>query len=257
MGIFDVFRKKQEQTETAESAPAENKYLGDLEKTHLIFSLIGVPAEERDEQWQESFLENIVQASLRCGEPQVITGPDGFPYVQLLMPKPNESFQCYVIEHMKDDFLLETGYGVVINPDGGQPDWVLSYGDMMNLDLNGSFYTTGPTPFSTAKEDETILGDENVLIGQPSELIFSKQNRAVLHKFLVTNGVKSPKVLLMCRTAQNGNVSQELVFNLTPEDFESEEVFRNVMQRLGWFLPRHYSFVGMNEDRFKDSFMAL
>ncbi len=198
-----------------------------------------------------------MQASFRCSEPQVITGPDGFPYFQLLMPRPNESFQCYVIERMKDDFLLESGYGVVINPEGGQPDWVLTYGDIMNLDLNGEFYTAGPTPFSTLKEDETIQGDEQVLVAQPSEIIFTKANRAVLREFLISIGLSSPKLFLMCRNSPSGDASQELVFNVTPEDFESEEAFRNVMQTIGWFLPRHYSFVGMNEESFKNSFMPL
>ena len=104
MGLFDLFRKNEQETETTQPKPTTNKYLGDLEKTQIIFDLIRVPAEERDEQWQRSFLTNIVEASFRCGDPQVIAGPDGFPYVQLLMPKPNESFQCYVIDHMKDDF---------------------------------------------------------------------------------------------------------------------------------------------------------
>jgi len=255
MGLFDLFRKKEQTAETAQPEPDTNKYFGDLEKTSVIYSLIMVPPEERDEQWQQSFLENIVQASFRCGNPQVITGPDGFPYVQLLMPLPNESFQCYVIENMKDDFLLESGYGVVINPESGQPDWVLTYGDIMNLDLSGSFYTTGETPFSTLKEDEIIEGEEDVLVGQPSELILSNRNRAVLREFLQSVGVKTPKVVLISRSSKNG--SQELVFNLTPEDFESEEAFRQVMQSVGWFLPRHYSFVGMKEDSFKASFMPL
>ena len=257
MGLFDLFRKKQPQHETNSSEPATNGYLGDLEKTKIIFNLIAVPAENRDEQWSQSFLENIVQASFRCGDPQVITGPDGFPYVQLLMPIPKERFQCYVIEHMVDDFLLELGYGIVINPDSQQPDWVLSYGDLMNFDLTGSFYTNEPSPFNTLKEDEIIQGDEKVLVGQPSELILTQMNRNVLRNFLLNNGVESPKVLLMSRTSANGAASQELVFNLTPADFENEEVFRSVMQNLGWFLPRHYSFVGMKEDSFKDSFMPL
>jgi len=257
MGLLDLFRKKQPEPETSKPQPAIEKYFGDLEKTNVIFTLIAVPHEKRDEQWQKSFLENIVQASFRCGNPQVITGPDGFPYVQLLMPRPNESFQCYVIERMKDDFLLKSGYGVVINPEGGQPDWVLTYGDVMNLDLNGEFYTTGPTPFSTLQEDETIEGEEQVLVAQPSELIFPEINRAILREFLISTGISNPKILLMVRNSRNGDTSQELVFNLTPANFETEEAFRNVMQTLGWFLPRHYSFVGMNEESFKDSFMPL
>lgn len=257
IGKSDTDQHERGQLDIDQQEAAHEKYLGDLEKTHLIFNLIKVPVEERDEEWQHSFLENIVQASFRCGEPQVITGPDGFPYFQLLMPNPNESFQCYVIEQMKDDFLLELGYGVVINPQGGNPDWVLTYGDITNLDLNGSFYTSGPTPFSTFKEDETIDGDEKVMVGQPSDIILSDSNRAVLRAYLNYNGIMSPKIFLMFRTGKNGEVSQELVFNLTPADFEDEEVFRYVMQNLAWFLPRHYSFVGMDEESFKDSFMPL
>lgn len=257
MGIFDLFRKKQ-QAQIAEPPQVKQPYLGDLEKTQLIFELIRLPREQRDEQWQQSFLQNIIQASFRCGEPQMINGPDGFPYFQLLMPRPNESFQCYVIERMKDDFLLENGYGVVINPDAGQPDWVLSYGDILNLHLNGSFYTTGPTLFSTAKEDETILKDERALVGQPSELILPAMTRAILREFLISNGIKSPKVLLMSRSSVNTNEQfQDLVFNITPADFESEEVFRSVMQHMGWFLPRHYSYVGLSENGFDDGFMPL
>lgn len=257
MGIFSLFRKKQ-LTETAQTTQAKQPYLGNLEKTQLIFELIEVPHEQRDERWQQSFLENIIQASFRCGDPQVVTGPDGFPYFQLLMPKPNESFQCYVIERMKDDFLLETGYGIVINPEAGQPDWVLSYGDILNLHLNGSFYTTEQTPFSTAREDETILKGEKALVGQPSESILPEMTRGILRAFFITNGIKSPKVLLMSRRSVNTNeVFQDLVFNVTPADFESEESFRRVMQYVGWFLPRHYSYVGLSENGPNDGFMPL
>nr|WP_199081729.1 hypothetical protein [Pedobacter sp. ASV19] len=82
--------------------------------------------------------------------------------------------------------------------------------------------------------------------------------RSILREFLSANGVKLPKVLLMSRTATlGGKTAQDLVFNLTPADFGSEEVFRNVMSHLGWFLPRHYSYVGMRENQFQDGFMAL
>jgi len=256
MGFLDLFRTKPQPIENVQEKPAQDGYYGDLDKTSIIFDLIKVPHEQRDDQWKETFLENIIHASFRCGTPQVISGPDGFPYVQLLMPKPAESFQCYVIDRMKDDFLLDRGYGVVINPEGGQPDWVLTYGDIVNLDLNGSFYTSGPTSFSTSKQDETIEGQENVLVGSPSELILSTRHRAILREFLIGSGIPSPKVFLMSRTV-NGETSQELVFNLSPDNFATEQDFRYVMQSLGWFLPRHYSFVGMSEETFKDSFMPL
>lgn len=257
MGLFDVFKKKR-QPEIIEQTSVEEPYLGDLEKTQLIFELLNIPRENRGEEWQKSFLENIVHASFRCGDPQIITGPDGFPYFQLLMPQPNERFQCYVIDRMKDDFLLASGYGVVINPEGGQPEWVLSYGDILNLHLTGSFYTTGPTLFSGAREDENITKDEKVLVGQPSESILPEMTRAILRQFLMNNGVESPKVLLMSRKGNSDEeASQDLVFNLSPELFESEELFRSVTQHLSWFLPRHYSYAALSEEKLGDSFVAL
>ncbi len=67
-----------------------------------------------------------------------------------------------------------------------------------------------------------------------------------------------PKILLMMRHRQDGNgVSQDIVFNLTPKDFKDENTYITVMQTISWYLPRHYSFVGMDEQTFPDGFMAL
>lgn len=262
MGLFDFLKKKEQPKEFSKAEkPVEKEhepYLGDLNKTAILYELVQIPHNERDEAWQQVFLENIGQASFRCGDPQIITGPDGFPYFPLFLPEPNKSFQCYVIEKMKDDFLLASGYGVVINPTSNSADWVLSCGDILNLHLNETFYTTTATPFSRETSDETIVGNEEVMIGQPSETILPKQTRHLIAEFLKMNGIKEPKVLLMMRHGQDGDgVSQDIVFNLTPKDFQDENTYRSVMQTISWYLPRHYSFVGMDEQSLGDGFMLL
>ncbi|MEX6690669.1 hypothetical protein QTN47_24395 [Danxiaibacter flavus] len=262
MGLFDFLKKKEQpQTvfKTEKSVPKETEpYLGDLNKTDIIYRLVQTPRNERDEKWQQTFLENIGQASFRCGNPQVITGPDGFPYFQLFLPEPGKSFQCYVIERMKDDFLMTSGFGVVINPTPNSADWVLTYGDILNLHLNKTFYTTTETPFSRDSNDETIAENEKVMIGQPSETILPRQTRQFIAEFLKRNGVKAPKVLLMMRHRKGGKgVSQDIVFNLTPANFKDENTYRSVMQTIGWYLPRHYSFVGMDEKSLGNGFMPL
>src|SRR6218665_3217739 len=108
----------------------EQPYLGDLAKTEAIFKLVQTPPAERNDRWNDLFLENLAGASFRCGDPQVITGPDGYPYFQLFLPEPGVEFQCYVIEQIAGAFLLEHGLGVVINPSGTGADWVLTYGDI-------------------------------------------------------------------------------------------------------------------------------
>ena len=262
MGLLDSLKKqKQSEAVTKTDNPVQEqteRYLGDLNKTDIIYNLVKTPKNERDEKWQQAFLENIGQASFRCGDPQVITGPDGFLYFQLFLPEPNKKFQCFVIDKMKDDFLLTSGFGVVINPTSNGADWVLSYGDILNFHLNREFYTTKETAFSRTTNDETLSKEEQVMIGQPSETILPKQTRDVISNFLKLSGVNNPKLLLMMRHIADGKgVSQDLVFNLTPQTFDNENTYRGVMQTLSWYLPRHYSLVGMNEKIFENEFLPI
>jgi hypothetical protein len=261
MGLFDFLKKKEQATtrQTEQRVVNTTKpYFGDLNKTDIIYQLVKTPVAERDETWTQIFLNNIEQASFCCGDPQVITGPDGFPYFQLFLPEPHKEFQCFVIDRMKDDFLLSSGFGIVINPTPNSADWVLSYGDILNLHLNKSFYTTGETPFSKKTSDEIIAENEKVMIGQPAETVLPKQTRQLLCELLKTNGVKLPKVLLMIRhNTHNNGVSQDIVFNLTPGNFKDESTYRIVMETISWYLPRHYSFVGMDEKSLGNGFMPL
>lgn len=259
MGLFDFLKPKA----PLALSPSEPKqvaapYLGDLAKTGALYELISVPEADRGEDWSAAFLANLPAASFRCGNPQIIQGPDGFPYFQLFLPEPGVEFQCYVIDRMKDDFLLERGLGVAINPTNTGPAWVLSYGDVLNFHLHNEFYSTGETPFSKQLSDEVTESEEEVMIGQPSELLLPQLTRNILRDYLTSNGVDSPKVLLMMRRLNSGpGISQDLVFNITPQNFDSEETYRSVMQLLAWFLPRHYSFVGMREQSFENGFMPL
>lgn len=262
MGLFDFLRKKvQPGTIKPLKQPLQKStepYLGDLTKTDILVKLVQTAPHERDENWRQTFLDNIVQASFRCGDPQVKTGPDGFPYFQLFLPEPFKEFQCFVIDRMKDDFLLESGFGVVINPAENTADWVLSYGDILNLHLNNSFYTTTETAFSKETSSEIIAKNEQVMIGQPSEIILPKVVRNLIAAFLKMNGIESPKVLLMMRQKANGaGVSQDIVFNLTPGNFKDENTYKRVMQAISWYLPGHYSYVSMDEKTFQNGFLPL
>lgn len=262
MGLFDFLRKKvQPGTIKPLKQPLQKStepYLGDLTKTDILVKLVQTAPHERDENWRQTFLDNIVQASFRCGDPQVKTGPDGFPYFQLFLPEPFKEFQCFVIDRMKDDFLLASGFGVVINPAANTADWVLSYGDILNLHLNNSFYTTTETAFSKETSSEIIAKNEQVMIGQPSETILPKVVRNLIATFLKMNGIKSPKVLLMMRQKTNGDgVSQDIVFNLTPGNFKDENTYKRVMQAVSWYLPGHYSYVSMDEKTFQNGFLPL
>lgn len=269
MGLFDIFKKTEtakptepvkvveEELVTEAAAVAEPEgYVGDLEKTAVIAELLLVPREERNENWVNHFLGNIPLASFRCGTPQLIAGPDGFPYFQLFVPEQGEKFQAFVIDKMISDFLVERGYGIIINPSAGQPEWVLTYGDILNYFLNGSFFTLDSNFSTSTQPEEVVTEGEEILIGQPSETILPLPTRKLLKDFFELNGIENPKVLLMMR--KNGEeVSQDLAFNITPEGFESEMHYRNMMQTVTWYLPRHYSVVGLSDDHVESGFESL
>ena len=81
-------------------------YYGDLQKTQILTELFSVAPENRDDVWKQNVIQHLAEASFRCGDPQLLTGPGGFPYFQLLLPESGTAFECYVLSHMVDDFLL-------------------------------------------------------------------------------------------------------------------------------------------------------
>lgn len=232
---------------------SKESYYGDLSKTNKLSELFEVPIEQRDQNWQSKFLENVGEASFACGTPQVIEGPDGFPYFQLNIPEPYKEFECFVLMHMKD-FLLQHGIGVVINANKGQPDWVFSHGDIVNFQLRAEFYTESEK--HDLPSQEVIKDGEEILVGQPAEAILPIETRAVIREFLTNAGLENVKIALVNRRRPSG-ILQELVFNLTPARFQSTEHYEAVMRSIAWYLPRHYSYVSMEESALGENFQPL
>lgn len=230
-------------------------YYGDLEKTKILRALFNVDPELRDETWKQTFLANVTDASFICSNPQVINGPDGFPYFVLNIPEPNKPFQCYVIRNMITDFLLEQGLGIVINPEKGNPDWVFSYGDIVNHYLRNEFYTQSNN-WDMNKRDEVLESEERVLVGQPSEYIIPEQTRHILRLFFESLQINNVKIALLNRP-KGEEFSQQLVFNLTPDKFKDRNHFNTVMGYVFWFLPRHYSYASIDESTLGDNFQAI
>lgn len=241
-----------EENKTAEITPAsEGKYYGDLEKTAIIHQLTSVPVESRTQDWMMALTHNITHASFRCGEPQVIQGPDGYPYFGLYIPEPGKEFECFVIDKMKDDFLLSQGLGIVLHPDKENPDVVFTYGDVVNYHLNGHFFYNDNS-FGAGEKTETIEEDEEVMVGNPDEKTVPAATRSVLRQFFASNGVTNPKIMMMLRK-KSEKMYRDVVFNITPEMFDNQDHFNAVMQAVGWFLPRHYTYLSIEEATIEDN----
>src|SRR5678810_565128 len=122
MGLFDFLKVKSKQTDQT-TRPNPTRPECDIAKTQIMVDLFGVPTDQRDETWRQTFFENVQTASFACGNPQIFNGPDGFPYFILRTPEPHKPFESFCIRNMKDDFLIEKGFGVAINPKENGVDW--------------------------------------------------------------------------------------------------------------------------------------
>src|SRR5690606_15500385 len=145
--------------------------------------------------WVIKFLSHVGTASFACGNPQVIQGPDNFPYFQIFLPPSGVNFHSYVIQNMIDDFLLENGFGIALEPKGGDVEWVLTYGDLMHYSVHKTFaYPINHGFVKSSLENEVLDTNEKVLVGVPSESILPLRSRQVIKSFLQAQGVSDPKV---------------------------------------------------------------
>lgn len=238
-------------------ADKNDKYTsGNPEKTLAIQKLIRIPKEQRDQQWISDFITNVDECNLKLGDPEVAIANDGFPYMNLKTVEEGADNGTFVIVN-EIDRILQHGFGMVINAGAGHPDWLFSCGDLLNYRLNGEFYTDDSL-FSAHGEDFNISADEKILVGQPSDEILPNISRQHIREFLESVKVRNGKVLLMARNYENETeATQDLVFNITPDNFSSGEDYQQVMQTIAWFLPRHYSIAGIHEESVNNGFEAI
>jgi len=237
-------------------ANSGSRNLGDLEKTLIINNLLSISLEKRDNVWVSEFINNIADANLAISEPEIIMSTEGFPYFNLRSVEPEENFQAYVIKD-KLSVLLQNGFGVALNTKKENPDWMFSYGDLLNYAIREEFYTDDHH-FSINNQDFVIGSEEEILVGQPSEEILPRYARQQISEFLQYSGVKNPIVMLIARNYNDEQkVTQDLVFNITPKNFSNEKEYQVAMNTISWFLPKHYSLVGMDAETMASGFQTL
>lgn len=220
--------------------------LGNLEKTINLQHLLEIPLGSRDPKWVADFLDNIDECNLQLAEPEVAVANDSFAYMNARTVDPETNFKAFVIRNELDR-ILSNGFGLVINAHKDQPDWIFSHGDLLNLKLRNEFYTDD-SAFSEHGKDFVLPKDEKVLVGQPSEEILPAQTRTHMREFLAYSGLNNGKVMLIARNYEDDNtMTQDLIFNITPKMFATQDAYVQVMNTLSWFLPRHYSIAGVDE----------
>jgi hypothetical protein len=223
----------------------------DLAQTQALARLFTIPRETRGDAWRTEFYAAVVDASLVGFDPQVVWGPDGFPYFQLALP-PAGAFTPFCISHILDH-VLDSGFGVAVfgNPERrGEPEWVFTYGDLLALALFARFDGDPAGRDALAARTDGVWSEKietgrKVAVGASAETYLPARARRVLGAFLrQAAGVPDPKIALVVDPALEP--ATNLAFDLGPADFGGDESrFAGVMQALTWFLPRTHALLAL------------
>jgi hypothetical protein len=216
----------------------------DLSMTKVVDELLRMPLEARDENWRNTFLNAIVDASMAGRSPQVLRGPDGFPYFCLDLPPSGTGFTPFCISHILDH-CLESSLGIVVAPGQGSAAWVFSFGSLLNFSKTGKFYGD-----DTASEQmETVEQEREVLVGMPDPILFPDSAREGLKRLLgnwkFMEG-RVPSFFMLNDFSQRPDRS--LVFNFFRDDVDSEEDFNLLRKMVKWFVPDYLGLITIERD---------
>ena len=197
--------------------------------------LFKVPKPEREKAWLDPFLAAIPTAGLASTDPQVLMGPDGFPYFALYSPPADAEYEAFCIKNLIPDILLKNGVGVAINPSSEGVDWVFSYGDILNWHLRNEFYSKAAGPQGPIDEEDP----GTLIIEKIPDDVLPMKAREVLRSFLKSKNIKRPKAFYLSQTTEK-NILKSLVFNIFEEDIKDPATFNTLMEQIQWYLPKHY-----------------
>lgn len=137
MGLFDLFKRRQAEPQPAPAAapPGERRFsldrarMFDIDKTGRLAQLFAVPRDRRDDAWYDLFWDAAWLGSIALAEPQVFSGPDGFPYLRLDLPRSGARFDSQCLANLASH-CREAGLGAAFF---GDPPGHARYGPVRSL----------------------------------------------------------------------------------------------------------------------------
>ncbi|MCM2280774.1 MAG: hypothetical protein NDI61_02885 [Bdellovibrionaceae bacterium] len=197
--------------------------------------LLSIPVDQRDADWEALVLREFPKQNIFVSHPDPKPGPDGWPYLQVETSPEADEPAVRVL-----DWLSTRGIGLALNPQKEAPDFILTYGMILNYRLRGAFVSNAPE----RKTGEVRLQPgAQILTGSPSESYLPKFARDVLKQFFLDQGVYAPKVLLISEDRKNF----DLCFSNESLGQPPTGEHMGIAEAISWFLPSHYAVAIISE----------
>jgi hypothetical protein len=198
-------------------------------------TLLQKPMEQRDEKWEDAFLQAFPLSTLRILEEVPQEGPDGFPYLIVATDDTGTEPAAKVL-----DWLSARGIGLVVNPLRDMPDYVFTFGQIWNFKERGQFNS----PVARQNLGQFKLDEgQKVLAGAPTEEHLPQYVREILRSFFSQVGAPSVKILMLSTDRKHYDLCFSIESLGNPEKHEHP----GVLEAISWFLPSHYSIALIHE----------
>ncbi|MBL7478388.1 hypothetical protein [Legionella bononiensis] len=211
--------------------------------TQELKALLEIENANRRASWYHCLTNCLPYAIFTSGEPEIIFNPAGLTYYNLELTSVLEdrsNLTSYTIPELIDTFLINEGVGIAIEARNPKQAIDLSYGDILGFHLHRTFSEPEDHWFKTNKPHGSIIQEGmDILISDVPKQILPTASIELLEAIMRHYGLNDAKVKLIYlpETEQH-----ELVFSIDKNQLEPSKI-QSLLQKLGWFLPRYYSYL--------------
>lgn len=220
----------------------ENKAVS-VSANQELRALLEIENANRGASWYHCLTHCLPDAIFTSGEPEIIFNPAGFTYYNLELSNILEDssiITSYTIPELIDTFLINEGVGISIEARNPKQAIDLCYGDILGFHLYRTFAEPDDHLFKTNKPHASIIREGiDILISDVPKQVLPTTSIELLEAIMQHYGLNDTKVKLIYlpETEQH-----ELVFSIDKNQLAPRKI-QALIQKLGWFLPRYYSYL--------------
>ncbi|MCW8472101.1 hypothetical protein OQJ19_15820 [Fluoribacter gormanii] len=224
--------------DTLENKPAS------VSATQELKALFEIDKTNRQATWYNRLMTCLPYAIFTSGEPEIIFNPAGLTFYNLelteTLSEVGSTVTRYTIPELIDTFLINEGVGIAIEARNPKQAIDLSYGDVLGFHLYRTFAEPENHPFKTDKPHAHIIRkDVDIIISDVPAQILPTTSIKLLEAIMQHFGINDAQVKLVYLPETE---QQELVFSIDKNQFEPRKM-QELLQKMGWFLPRYYSYL--------------
>ncbi|WP_454781883.1 hypothetical protein [Legionella sp. WA2022007384] len=220
------------------------KKAASVSATQELRALFEIDNSNRKAAWYNRLIMCLPHALFTSGEPEIIFNPEGLTYYNLeltaTIPDDNSTITSYNIPELIDSFLINEGVGIAIEARNPKQAIDLSYGDVLGFYLYRTFAEPEDHSFKTDKPRAQLIREgSDILINDVPAQILPNTSIKLLEAIMQHFGINDAKIKLVYlpETEQH-----ELVFSINKNQLAPSKI-QALLQKLGWFLPRYYSYL--------------